>query len=70
VKQSNLPKTLPDGGIEPAHTVEQLCAACGYDLDEAELAADTCSDCGVPLNLKQNVAIEVTTLPAILGSAM
>jgi hypothetical protein len=39
-------------------------------LDEAELAADTCSDCGVPLNLKQNVAIEVTTLPAILGSAM
>jgi hypothetical protein len=53
VKQSNLPKTLPDGGIEPAHTVEQLCvSACGYDLDEAELAADTCSDCGVPLNLK------------------
>ena len=70
MKQSNPSKTLPDGSIEPAHTIEQVCVSCGYDLDEAELAADTCSDCGVPLNLKQNVAIEVTTLPAILGSAM
>ena len=70
MKQSNPPKTLHDGSIEPAHTIEQVCVSCGYDLDEAELAADTCSDCGAPLNLKQNVAIEVTTLPAILGSAM
>ena len=70
MKLSNPPKTLPDGTIEPAHTVEQVCVSCGYDLDEAELAADTCSDCGAPLNLKQNVAIEVTTLPPIFGSAL
>ena len=70
MKLQSPPKTLPDGGIEPAHTVEQVCASCGYDLDEAELAADTCSDCGASLNLKQSVAIQVTTLPPIFGSAM
>ena len=70
MKLQNPPKTLPDGSIEPAHTVEQVCASCGYDLDEAELAADTCSDCGAALNLKQNVAIQVTTLPSIFGGTM
>ena len=70
MKLQSPPKTLPDGSIEPAHTVEQVCASCGYDLDEAELAADACSDCGASLNLKQSVAIQVTTLPPIFGSAM
>ena len=70
MKLQSPPKTLPDGSIEPAHTVEQVCASCGYDLDETELAADTCSDCGASLNLKQSVAIQVTTLPPIFGSAM
>ena len=70
MKLQKLPQTLPNGGIDPAHTVEQVCAACGYDLDEFELAADTCSDCGAPLNLKQNVVIQVTTLPAILGGSL
>jgi hypothetical protein len=70
VKQRARRRPLPDGSIEPAHTIEQVCVSCGYDLDEAELSADNCSDCGVPLNLKQNVAIEVTTLPPILGSAL
>ncbi len=64
------PQTLPDGTVEAAHEVEAVCLHCGYDLDEAELAADTCSDCGASLNLKQSVAIQVTTLPPILGSAM
>ena len=70
MKLNNPPKTLPDGTIEPAHVVEAVCAACGFDLDEAELAADTCSDCGAPLNLKQSVAIQVTTLPPIFGSTL
>lgn len=70
MKLQNPPKTLPDGSIEPAHTVEQVCASCGYDLDEIELAADTCSDCGASLSLKQSVAIEVTTLPPVFGRAM
>ena len=59
-----------EGGVEPSHTVEVVCAHCGYDLDEAELAADTCSDCGEALNLKQSVSIEVNTLPPVLGETM
>lgn len=64
------PKTLPDGTVEPAHMVEAVCAACGYDLDEAELEADTCADCGVTLSIKQSVSIEVTTLPPVFGSTL
>lgn len=69
MRTENEPKALENGAIEPAHTVEQVCASCGYDLDEAELAADTCSDCGEALNLKQSVAIQVTTLP-LFGESM
>jgi len=56
-----------DGVIVPKHEVELLCQACGYDLDESELEADTCSDCGVDLNLQQNMAIHATTLPPAGG---
>lgn len=56
-----------DGTIVPKHEVELLCKACGYDLDESELEADTCADCGATLNLQQNVAIHATTLPAAGG---
>ena len=57
------PKMLESGSIEPAHEVEAICANCGFDVDEAELAAKTCSDCGQALILKQSVAIKVTTVP-------
>lgn len=63
------PRTT-DQGVEPAHEVTILCAACGYDLDEAELAADTCSDCGQALDLRRHVAIQVTTLPAASGATL
>jgi hypothetical protein len=63
-------RTLPDGSIEPAHDVEVLCAACGYDLDAAEFEADTCSDCGQALDLKRSVAIQITTVPAASGATM
>ena len=56
--------TKLDGAVIPRHEVEVVCGACGYDLDEAELNADTCADCGAPLNLKQSVAIHATTVPA------
>jgi uncharacterized paraquat-inducible protein A len=62
--------TLAGGLIEPAHEVEIVCAHCGYDLDERELEADTCSDCSTPLNLKKSMAIQVTTIPAASGSTM
>ena len=32
--------------IDPKHEIEVVCGNCGYDLDEAELTADTCADCG------------------------
>jgi hypothetical protein len=52
-----------DGVIEPTHEIEAVCFHCGYDIDEAELEADTCSDCGQPLKLRQSVAITVSSMP-------
>jgi predicted amidophosphoribosyltransferase len=57
------PKFLAAGVIEPGHEIEALCANCGFDVDEAEMSAASCSDCGAPLELKQSVAIKVTTVP-------
>jgi len=70
MKLFKLPTTLSNGVIEPAHEIEIVCASCGYDLDEAELEADTCSDCNAPLDLKKSMSIQVTTIPAASGSAM
>lgn len=56
--------------IDPKHEIEVVCANCGYDLDEGELTADTCSDCGEPLNLRQNTKIYATTVPAAGGSTL
>jgi len=59
-----------DGVIIPKHEVELLCKECGYDLDESELEADTCADCGADLDLQQNVSIHTTTIPAAGGGVM
>ena len=56
--------------IDPKHEVELLCSNCGYDLNEAELAADTCSDCGQVLNLRQNTKIYATSVPPAGGSTL
>ena len=56
--------------IDPKHEIEVVCGNCGYDLDEAELTADTCSDCGETLNLRQNTTIYATTIPAAGGSTL
>ena len=58
------------GTIEPKHEVEVVCANCGYDLDASELSADTCSDCGEALNLRQSTKIYATTVPAAGGSTL
>jgi hypothetical protein len=55
--------------IDPKHEIEIVCANCGYDLDESELAADTCSDCGQALNLKQSTKIYATSVPPATGDA-
>ena len=56
--------------IEPKHEIGVVCGNCGYDLDEAELTADTCADCGETLNLRQNTKIYATTIPAAGGSTL
>lgn len=61
-------QTMPDNSVIPSHTVQQVCAACGYDLTPEELEADKCADCGADLNIKRSVSIEVTTIPGF-GSA-
>ena len=70
MKVSHAPKVNDEGNIEPAHDIEILCAECGYDIDESELEADTCSDCGASLNLRQSTSIVVTTLPPVFGESM
>jgi len=65
----NAAKTV-GSAIDPKHEVEVVCGNCGYDLDESELSADTCSDCGEPLNLRQNTKIYATTVPAAGGSTL
>ena len=69
MKTTNEAKTL-GSAIDPKHEIEVVCGHCGYDLDEAELTADTCSDCGEPLNLRQNTTIYATTIPAAGGSTL
>jgi len=51
-------------GVKVCRTQEvKVCANCGYDLDESELSADTCSDCGAPLNLRVSVSVWATSVP-------
>lgn len=55
---------LEDGTIQPKHVVEIVCPSCSRDVDEAELAAQVCNDCGASLSApKQSVAINVTSRP-------
>lgn len=62
---------LDGEGIEPKHTVEILCPNCERDVDEAELTAQKCNDCGQDLSEpKQNISIHATTVPAAGGGVM
>lgn len=50
--------------VEPRHTIEIYCPSCSRDVDESELAAQKCNDCGADLSTpKQSVGIAVTTKP-------
>ena len=50
--------------VDCATEIKKVCAACGYDLTPEEINADTCADCGAPLNLSQSVTIHATSVPA------
>jgi hypothetical protein len=54
---------LPDGTIACRTTVEVYCPNCSRDVDEAELAAKKCNDCGFDLSTpEQHVSIVVANL--------
>jgi Zn finger protein HypA/HybF involved in hydrogenase expression len=62
--QDNDAVKLEDGTILAKHKVVILCPACSRDVDEGELAAQKCNDCGHSLATpKQSVSITVTTKP-------
>jgi len=69
MKTVNEAKTVGDA-IDPKHEIEVVCGNCGYDVDETELGADTCLDCGNLLNLQQNTTIYATTIPAADGNTL
>jgi len=55
---------LDDGIILAKHKIEILCPSCSRDVDETELSAQKCNDCGYDLSTpKQNVTINVTSKP-------
>jgi hypothetical protein len=50
---------------EVATKVEIYCPSCGRDVDETELSAKKCNDCGTDLSTpEQHVAVAVTSVPA------
>ena len=56
--------TLDENNTDCATKVEILCPNCNRDVDETELAAQHCNDCGADLSdPKQNIAIAVTSVP-------
>ena len=62
--QDNDAVKLEDGTVLAKHKIEILCPNCSRDVDEAELTAQKCNDCGHDLSTpKQHIAINVTSQP-------
>jgi Zn finger protein HypA/HybF involved in hydrogenase expression len=52
--------------MDCATKIEIYCPNCSRDVDEAELAAKICNDCGADLtNPEQHVAVAVTSVPVV-----
>ena len=59
-------KELSPDIMEVAHKIEILCPQCSKDVDETELTASKCNDCGADLSdPTQHVAVAVTSVPVI-----
>ena len=59
-------ETLDENNTDCAHKIEIVCPVCSRDVDESELAAKKCNDCGADLaEPEQHVAIAVTSIPMI-----
>jgi len=67
--QMNEAKNLEDNSVDVKHEITIVCIHCGFDLDESELEASTCSDCGKPLNLKRSMKIFATSVPVASAEA-
>jgi uncharacterized Zn finger protein len=62
----NQAKELAPEVMDVATKIEIYCPACGRDVDETELVALRCNDCGASLeNPEQHVAVAVTSVPVI-----
>jgi uncharacterized protein (DUF983 family) len=62
----NQAKELSSDVTEVATKIEILCPNCSRDVDEAELTAKRCNDCGADLSTpEQNIAVAVTSVPVI-----
>lgn len=58
-----IPDQMVDGELKCRTTIELYCPACGRDVDEAELAALKCNDCGSSLeNPQAHVAVVVASV--------
>ena len=58
-----IPDELNGSEFKPRHTIEIYCPNCGRDVDETELAAKECNDCGTDLSEpEQHVAIVVANM--------
>lgn len=58
-----IPDEMVDGELKCRHTIEIYCPACGRDVDEGELAAKKCNDCGASLeHPEEHVAITVASV--------
>jgi uncharacterized protein (DUF983 family) len=59
-------KELSPEVTEVATKVEIYCPNCSRDVDETELTAKQCNDCGADLTQpEQHVAVAVTSVPVI-----
>jgi len=58
-----IPDEMSGGEFKPRHTIEIYCPNCSRDVDESELEAKKCNDCGDPLEEpEQHVAIVVANM--------
>lgn len=62
----NQAKELAPEVMDVATKIEIYCPSCSRDVDESELAASKCNDCGADLSQpQQSVAVAVTSVPVI-----
>lgn len=47
----------------PKTEVIKVCGNCEHDIDEAEITAGSCSNCGQSLGVRQSVSVWATSVP-------